>query len=95
MRLAYLRTALHDLVWMRAYHERTFPEGAAGARISALRMETLVMDNPFVGRPTHRPEVKKLPITRTPFFVLYRPTAERIEILRVIDGRSLDGMAKE
>lgn len=95
MRLVYLRTALHDLVWMRTYYERVFPEGAAGARKAVLRMETLVMDNPFIGRATHRPEVKKLPITRTPFFVLYRPTATRIEILRVIDGRSVDGMDNE
>ncbi|WP_299822891.1 type II toxin-antitoxin system RelE/ParE family toxin [uncultured Jannaschia sp.] len=95
MKLVYLRTALRDLLWVRAYYERVFREGAAGARQSVRRMETLVMDNPFVGRPTHRPEVKKLLITRTPFFVLYRPTAERIEILRVIDGRSLDGMGDE
>ncbi len=95
MKLVYLRTALRDLVWMRAYYERVFPEGAANARKAVLRMETLVTNNPFVGRLTHRPEVKKLPITRTPFFVLYRPTAARIEILRVIDGRSVDGMDDE
>lgn len=95
MRLVYLRTALRDLVWMRDYYERVFPEGTANARKAVLRMETLVLDNPFVGRAIHRPEVKKLLITRTPFFVLYRPTAERIEILRVIDGRSVDGMGNE
>lgn len=92
MRLVYLRTALRDLVWMRDYYERVFPEGAANAREAVLRMEALVMDNPFVGRATHRPEVRKLPITRTPFFVFYRSTSERIEVLRVIDGRSVDGM---
>jgi hypothetical protein len=27
---------------------------------------------------------------RTPFFVVYRPTPERIEILRVFDGRSFE-----
>ena len=72
-----------------------FPEGAAGAREAVRRMETLVAANPFVGRATHRPDVRRLRIMRTPFFALYRPTPKRVELLRVIDGRSLDGMIEE
>ena len=57
-----------------------------------LAMERLILDNPHLGRPTHRAGVRRLQITRTPFFLLYRTTADRIEILRVIDGRSFDSL---
>ena len=92
MRIVYLGSAATDLVWFRTYYDRVFPDGAANAREAVRRMETLLRDNPHVGRRTHRPDVRRLRILRTPFFVIYRPTAERIETLRVIDSRSFDGM---
>jgi plasmid stabilization system protein ParE len=95
MRIVYLRSATGDLRWLRSYYGRVFPEGATKAREAVRRMERLVLDNPFIGTPTHRPEVRRLRIARTPFFVLYRSAPERIEILRVIDGRSLDSMVEE
>lgn len=95
MRIVYLSSATGDLRWLRSYYGRVFPEGATKAREAVRGMERLVLDNPFIGTATHRPEVRRLRIARTPFFVLYRPTPERIEILRVIDGRSLDSMVEE
>ena len=53
-------------------------------------MEELLQRNPHAGQPTHRDDVRRMPISRTPFFLVYRLTAERLEILRVIDGRSFD-----
>ena len=93
MRLVYLPAAVRDLLWLRHYYERVFPEGAAGAAGARARiraMERLLRDNPHAGRPTHREGVRRLTIRRTPFFVVYRPTPERIEILRVFDGRAFD-----
>ena len=95
MRVVYLRSAAADLRWLRSYYGRVFPDGAPKARVAVRRMEGLVLDNPFIGTATHRPEVRRLRIARTPFFVLYRPTPERIEILRVIDSRSLGSMIEE
>jgi plasmid stabilization system protein ParE len=95
MRLVYLPSAARDLLWLRHYYERVFPQGAAAARARILAMERLILDNPYIGRPTHRADVRRLGVTRTPFFVLYRPTPERIEILRVIDGRSFDSMLED
>lgn len=95
MKIVYLRSAARDLLWLRSYYERVFPEGAENARGAIGRMEALVADNPYIGRPTHRSEVRRLRVMRTPFFVLYRPMGARIEILRVIDGRSMDGMVEE
>jgi hypothetical protein len=34
-------------------------------------------------------------ISSAPFFVLYRTTAERIEILRVIDSRCFDSLLED
>jgi plasmid stabilization system protein ParE len=95
MRLVYLPGAARDLLWLRAYYERVFPEGAAAARDAVRRAEDLVLDNPHIGRRTHRPDVRRLRIARTPFSMIYRPRPERIEILRVIDTRSLDGMTED
>ena len=95
MRVVYLRSATGDLRWLRSYYGRVFPEGAAKAREAVRRMEDLVAGNPFIGTVTHRPEVRRLRIAHTPFFVLYRPTPERVEVLRVIDSRSLDSMIEE
>jgi toxin ParE1/3/4 len=92
MRLVYLPSTRSDLIWLRHYSARVFPEGAAAARSHVLAMERLILDNPHIGRPTHSPGVRRLQIARTPFFVLYRTTAERIEILRVIDSRSFDSL---
>ncbi|MEM7645241.1 MAG: type II toxin-antitoxin system RelE/ParE family toxin [Pseudomonadota bacterium] len=95
MKVVYLPSAARDLLWLRNYYERVFPEGTAKARAAIRKMEALLLDNPFIGRPTHRADVRRLRVLRTPFFVLYRPTPERIEILRVIDGRSFDGMGED
>ena len=77
--LVYLPSTRGDLLWLRHYYTRVFPEGAAAARARMRAMERLILDNPHAGRPTHRAGVRRLPIARTPFFVLYRvgPRADR------------------
>lgn len=95
MRVVYLPSAARDLSWLRHYYERVFPQGAERARARILAAERLILDNPHAGRPTHREGVRRLPISRTPFFLIYRPTPARIEILRVMDGRAFDAMAED
>jgi plasmid stabilization system protein ParE len=92
MRLVYLASCRRGLLWWRHYYERAFPEGAANARARIIATERLLLDNPYIGRPTHRPGVRRLALPRTPFFLIYRVTPERIEIIRVIDSRSYDSM---
>lgn len=92
MRLVYLPGSARDLLWLRHYYSRVFPEGAAAARKRILAAERLLLDNPYAGRPCGGLGVRRLPVPRTPFLLLYRVTAERIEVLRVIDGRSFDSM---
>jgi plasmid stabilization system protein ParE len=92
MQLVYLPSCRRGLLWLRHYYERVFPEGAANAHSRILATERLLLDNPYIGRATHRPGVRRIAIARTPFLLVYRPTAERIEIMRVIDSRSYESM---
>ena len=50
-------------------------------------MERLLRAHPQAGHPTTVAGVRRLVIPRTPFSLLYRVTAERIEILEVRDDR--------
>ncbi len=88
MRIVYLPSTRRDLAWFRHYYDRIFPEGARGAYNRLIAMEKALLDNPWIGRPTHAPDVRRLLIPRTPFLLLYRVT-DHIEILRLLDGRSL------
>ena len=95
MRLVYLPGCARELLWLRHYCRRVFPEGAAAARSRVLAAERLLLDNPHAGRPTDRVGVRRLPIPRTPFILLYRVAPERIEVLRIVDGRSFDSMLED
>jgi plasmid stabilization system protein ParE len=95
MRIVYLASAVRDLQWLRHYYQRVFPAGAARAAQRIRATERLVLDNPHAGRPTQRREVRRVSVARTPFFLLYRLSEDRIEILRVIDSRSFDSLLGE
>jgi plasmid stabilization system protein ParE len=95
MRIVYLASCTRDLAWWRHYYSRVFPEGAAGARDRILANERLLLDHPHAGRPTHRPDVRRLAIPRTPFVVFYRLRDQQIEVLRLIDARAFDSMLED
>lgn len=90
MRLLYLPSSRRDVAWLLHYCERIFPEGAARALERILTAESLLLDNPYAGRPVQRLGARRLTVPRTPFFLLYRVGEDRIEILRVPDSRSFD-----
>jgi plasmid stabilization system protein ParE len=92
MRMVYLPSCRRDLAWWRHYYSRNFPEGAGKARERILAIERLLLDHPRAGRPAHRADVRRLAVPRTPFVAVYRPRAERVEILRLIDSRSFDSL---
>lgn len=88
MRLLYLKSAREDVAWMRRYYRDVFPKGADKARHNLLRTETVLCDNPFIGRLSADFDgVREFPVYRTPFLMIYRPTDEAIQVLRVWDGR--------
>jgi plasmid stabilization system protein ParE len=88
MRVVYVRSALPDLSWFRAYYEAIFPEGARNALLQRRAIERLLRENPFVGRVVQEDtNTRVFPISRTPFIVVYRVMGDRIEVLRLWDGR--------
>lgn len=88
MRVIYLRSALPDLAWFRAYYGSVFPEGERNALLQRRAVERLLKENPFVGRIVQEDTgARAFQITRTPFTLYYRVREDRIEVLRVWDAR--------
>jgi len=87
MRILYLASARDDLLWLRRYYTEVFPDGAARALHHLLAAEHLLRANPYIGKRAEVEGVRELRIARTPFSLIYRVREDRIEILRVWDGR--------
>ena len=79
--------AIDDLASLRAYIEQ---DDAAAAQRVALHIvhnvETLLAENPEMGRPGRVPGTRELVIPRTPFIIPYRLQHNTIQILRVYHG---------
>lgn len=88
MQIVYLRAAIADLIWLRTYYSRIFPEGDKRAREQFRAVERLVAEHPNIGKALEFPGVREFVIPKTPFSIIYRVAARRIEVLRVWDNRS-------
>lgn len=78
--------AIDDLAALRAYIEH---DPAAAQRVALhiiQNVETLLPDNPEIGRPGRVPGTRELVIPRTPFVVPYRLVGSTIQILRIFHG---------
>ncbi len=91
MEIVYLPQTRGDLRWMKDYYSRVFPAGARHARLQFEAAEALLRDNPNAGRPGILPGTRELVIPKTPFIIFYRVASDRVEVLRVWDGRALQG----
>jgi toxin ParE1/3/4 len=84
MKIVWSSEAIQDLIFLRAYIEEESP---AGARRTVMRIlqsvESLLPDNPHMGRPGRVPGTRELVIPRTPYIVPYKLQDETIQILRV------------
>ncbi|MCB1333171.1 MAG: type II toxin-antitoxin system RelE/ParE family toxin [Roseivivax sp.] len=84
----FLPSAAQDILWFRYYYRSVFTEGDANACANLKAVQVLLSANPYVGQPFEgRPGVRKFPIRKTPFMLIYRVTSEQIEILRLWDSR--------
>ena len=87
MQIVYLPSTRAGLAWLRRYYVTVFPAGSARAKRQFHAVERLLHEHPEAGHPTTVAGVRRLVIPRTPFSLVYRVTAERIEILEVRDDR--------
>ena len=76
--------AIGDLAALRAYIEQDDPAAAQRVALHIIRnVETLLPNNPEMGRPGRVPGTRELVIPRTPFIVPYRLVGNTIQILRI------------
>jgi toxin ParE1/3/4 len=79
--------AIDDLIAIRAYIEQDEPAAARRIALHIIQnVETLLVNNPEMGRPGRVPGTRELVIPKTPFIVPYRLAGRTIEILRVFHG---------
>jgi len=89
MKIVFLSSALPDLRWFKLYYTRNFPAGRENANRQFQTLLELLRNNPQIGRSYEGEKgVRRYPVPRTPFTILYRARSEQIEILRVYDQRS-------
>ena len=80
--------AIEDLAALRAYIEQDDKAAALRVALHIVRtVETLLPNNPEMGRPGRVPGTRELVIPKTPFVVPYRVIGDAIQILRVFHGR--------
>ena len=79
--------AIDDLTALRAYIELDNPAAAQRVVVRILEnVETLLPNNPEMGRPGRVPGTRELVIPRTPFIVPYRLVDDTLQILRIYHG---------
>lgn len=88
MKIAFLPATKPDVRWFSRYYQIVFPEGSKRASAQMRRTLAVLKDNPGAGRPLDkRAGERSYAIPRTPFLLVYRISEDRIEILRLLDGR--------
>ena len=89
MKLVFVSKAKADLRWFKQYYTNVFPEGKTKADKQFLSILKTLKTNPYIGHPSEAlKNTRELIVHNTPFIFLYRVQENRIEILRIIDGRS-------
>lgn len=89
MKLVFLPSARSDLVWMRTYYTRVFPDGAGRAAAQYVRTCDILRQDPLIGHMVEDIEgAREFSLPRMPFSFIYRVVDDRIEVLRIWDQRS-------
>jgi len=79
--------AIDDLIALRAYIEQDEPAAAQRIALHIIQnVETLLLNNPEIGRPGRVPGTRELVIPKTPFIVPYRLVGTTLQILRIFRG---------
>ena len=88
MQIKFLESAVRDTRWFREYYNAVFPEGRTNARQSLKNLQGLLKANPFMGQSVEGLKgVRKFPVSRTPFVLIYRVAEDCMEVLRLRDTR--------
>ena len=79
--------AINDLAALRIYIEQDDPIAAQRVALHIIHsIETLLPNNPELGRPGRVPGTRELVIPKMPFIVPHRLVGNTIQILRIFHG---------
>jgi plasmid stabilization system protein ParE len=87
MRVLVLRKARKDLEWWSDYYEAAFPQGRENATQQLEKAVEILALNPHISSPVEGFDLRKMPIHKTQFVLIYRVRKSCIEIVRVWDAR--------
>jgi toxin ParE1/3/4 len=88
MKVVFLASARRDLDWFKRYYDQIFPDGARQAAAHYKAAKAALSRHPEIGRQSDIDGLREFAIPRTPFSFVYVVRNERIEVLRLLDGRS-------
>ncbi|MDD2845107.1 MAG: type II toxin-antitoxin system RelE/ParE family toxin [Rhodoferax sp.] len=86
MMLMWLQRAIQDRDAQLDYIAQDNPMAAVSQGDRIAEQIEILQQHPQMGRPGRKQGTRELVISRTPFIVVYRVKAKRIELLRVLHG---------
>ena len=78
----YTRRAVAQIDRALAYIEARSPQGAQHLRDRVAALVSLLQEQPYAGRATSRPKVRRLSANPFPYLIDYRVTANEVIIMR-------------
>ena len=84
--LVWLQRAIQDRDSQLDYIAQANPMAAVSQGDRIAEQIEILQQHPQMGRPGRKQGTRELVISRTPFIVVYRIKAKRIELLRVLHG---------
>ena len=82
MNVRYTRRALAQIDEALTYVEARSPQGAVHLRDRIVALVTLLQEQPYAGRMTTRPNVRRILTNPYPYLIDYRVTANDIITMR-------------
>lgn len=86
MRIAWTRPALRDLPAIWAYVAQDKPDAAARLVACLKEAADLLSEQPHIGRAGRIAETRELVVSGTPYILVYRVRAGRVQILAALHG---------
>ncbi|TLG78924.1 type II toxin-antitoxin system RelE/ParE family toxin [Methylocystis sp. B8] len=87
MKIIWAPEAIDDLAALRAYISQDNPAAARRLALHILELvETVLAENPHIGRPGRVPGTREFVVDKTPYVVPYRVKDKAVQILRVYHG---------
>ncbi len=84
--LVWLQRAIQDRDAQIDYIAKDNPMAAVSQGDRIAEQIEILQQHPHMGRAGRKQGTRELVISRTPFIVIYRVKAKRIEVLRVLHG---------